>query len=206
VEIKEVKISGILFSFLEVQVEGTGYLCFHCYLRITCELIYSLKHFAFCRGQSIRYCITSLVNIFFILIIGGGKGREMRRRGGRGDGGGDGTMCKGIIPLSDDRVGKAKGSCKVFVCHSIPTHGKFGQNEEGWGGALICDERDKLRGFKPVPRAFVVHVRYTDEGRLLTAWKGAPRSVLKGMVAIGMAWIKLIGLPKGVQRVRKGYD
>ncbi len=115
-------------------------------------------------------------------------------------------MCKGIVPLSDDRVGKAKRSCKVFVCHSIPSHGKLGQNEKGWRGALICDERDKLRRFKPVPRAFVVHVRYTDEGRLLTAWEGAPRSVLKGMVTIGMAWIKLIGLPKGVQRVRKGYD
>jgi hypothetical protein len=130
----------------------------------------------------------------------------MRRRGGRGDGGGDGTMCKGIVPLSDNRIGKAKGSCKIFVCHSIPSHSELGQNEEGRRGALIRDERDKLRGFKPVPRTFVVHVCYTNEGRLLTAWEGAPRSVLKGIVAIGMAGIKLIGLPKGVQRVRKGYD
>ena len=115
-------------------------------------------------------------------------------------------MCEGIVPLGDDGIGKAKGFCKVFVCHPIPSHGKFGENEKRWRGTLIRNERDKLRGFKPVPRAFVVHFRYTDKGRLLTAWKGAPRSVLKGMVAIGMAWIKLIGLPKGVQRVGKGYD
>jgi hypothetical protein len=52
----------------------------------------------------------------------------------------------------------------------------------------------------------VVHIRYTDEGGLLTAWQGALRSVLKGVVAIGIAGIKLIGFSIGVQRVRKGYD
>jgi hypothetical protein len=130
----------------------------------------------------------------------------MEWRGGRRDGRGDGTMCERIVPLGGYGIGKAEGFCKVFVCHPIPSHGKLGQNEKRWRGALIRDERDKLRGFKPVPRAFVVHVRYTDEGRLLTAWKGALRSILQGMIAIGMAGIKLIGLPKGVQRVRKGYD
>jgi hypothetical protein len=90
--------------------------------------------------------------------------------------------------------------------HPVPSHGKFGKNEERWRGALIRDERDKLRRFKPVPRTFVVHVRHTDEGRLLTAWKGVPRSILKGMIAIGMAGIKLISLPEGVQCVRKGDD
>ena len=130
----------------------------------------------------------------------------MRGRGGRGDGRRDGTVCEGIVALSDDRIGKAKGSCKIFVCHSIPSHSKLGQNEEGRRGAPIRDERDKLRRFKPVPRTFVVHVCDTNEGRLLTAWEGAPRSVLKGIVPIGMAGIELIGLPKRVQRVRKGYD
>ena len=115
-------------------------------------------------------------------------------------------MCKGIVPLSDNRIGKTKGSCKIFVCHSIPSHSKLGQNEEGRRGALIRDERDKLGRFKPVPRSSVVHVCDTNEGRLLTAWEGAPRSVLKGIVAIGIAGIKLIGFSKGVQRVRKGYD
>ena len=115
-------------------------------------------------------------------------------------------MCEGIIPLSNQGSGKAEGFCKVLMRHPVPSHSKFGKNEERWRGALIRDERDKLRRFKPIPRTFVVHVRYTDEGRLLTAWKGALRSILQGMIAIGMAGIKLIGLPKGVQRVRKGYD
>jgi hypothetical protein len=147
-----------------------------------------------------------LFNIFFIIIIRGGEGREMEWRGGRRDGRGDGTVCEGIVPLGNQGSGKAEGFCKVFVCHPVPSHGKFGKNEERWRGPPIRDERDKLRRFKPVPRTFVVHVRYTDKGRLLTAWKGAPRSILKGMIAIGMAGIKLIGLPKGIQRVREGYD
>jgi hypothetical protein len=130
----------------------------------------------------------------------------MEWRGGRGDRRGDGTVCERIVPLGDQRGGKAEGFGKVFVSHPIPSHGKFGKNEEGWGGPPVRNERDKLGGFKPVPRTFVVHVRYTDMGRLLTAWEGTPRSILKGMVAIGMAWIKLIGLPKGIQRVREGYD
>ena len=92
------------------------------------------------------------------------------------------------------------------MCHSIPSHSKLSQNEEGRRGALIRDERDKLGRFKPVPRSSVVHVCDTNEGRLLTAWEGAPRSVLKGIVPIGMAGIELIGLPKRVKRVRKGYD
>ena len=78
-----------------------------------------------------------LVNIFFIFIIRGGKGRKMRGRSGRGDGRRDGTVCEGIVALSDDRIGKAKGSCKVFVCHSIPSHSELGQDEEGRGGALV---------------------------------------------------------------------
>jgi hypothetical protein len=147
-----------------------------------------------------------LFNIFFIIIIRGGEGREMEWRGGRRDGRGDGTVCEGIVPLGNQGSGKAEGFCKVFVCHPVPSHGKFGKNEERWRGPPIRDERDKLRRFKPVPRTFVVHVRYTDKGRLLTAWKGALRSILKGMIAIGMAGIKLIGLPKGIQRVREGYD
>jgi hypothetical protein len=130
----------------------------------------------------------------------------MERRGGRRDRRGDGAMCEGIVPLGDDGIGKAKGFGKVFVCHPIPSHGEFGKNEKRWRGTLIRDERDKLRRFEPVPRAFVVHIRYTNEGRLLTAWKGTLRSIIQGMIAIGMAGIKLIGLPKGVQRVRKGYD
>ncbi len=139
-----------------------------------------------------------LFNVFFIIIIRGGKGREMEWRGGRRNGRGDGTVCEGIVPLGDQGSGKAEGFGKVFVSHPVPSHGKFGKDEEGWGGPLIRNERDKLRGFKPVPRTFVVHVRYTDKGRLLTAWEGAPRSILKWMIAIGMAWIKLIGLPKGI--------
>ncbi len=118
--------------------------------------------------------------------------------GRRGDGGEDGTVGEGIVPLGNQGSGKTEGFCKVFVCHPVPSHGKFGKNEERWGGPPIRDERDKLRRFKPVPRTFVVHVRYTDKGRLLTAWEGAPWSILKGMIAIGMAGIKLIGLLKGI--------
>jgi hypothetical protein len=146
------------------------------------------------------------INIFLIIIIGGGKRREMEWRGGRGDGRGDRAVCEGIVPLGDQWGGKTEGFGKVFVSHPIPSHGKFGKHEEGRRGPPIRNERDKLRRLKPVPRTFVVHVRDTDKGRLLTAWEGAPRSILKGMIAIGIAWIKLIGLPKGIQRVRKRYD
>ncbi len=146
------------------------------------------------------------INIFLIVIIGGGKGREMEWRGGRGDGGGDGTVCEGIVPLGDQGSGKTEGFGKVLVGHPVPSHGKFSKDEEGWGGPPMRNERDKLRGFKPVPRTFVVHVRYTDKSGLLTAWEGALRSILKWMIAVGMAGIKLIGLSKGIQRVRKGYD
>ncbi len=115
------------------------------------------------------------INIFLIVIIGGGKGREMEWRGGRGDGGGDGTVCEGIVPLGDQRSGKTEGFGKVFVSHPVPSHGKFSKDEEGWGGPP-------------------------------TAWEGALRSILKWMIAVGMAGIKLIGLSKGIQHVRKGYD
>ncbi len=115
-------------------------------------------------------------------------------------------MCEGIVPLGNDRIGEAEGFCQIFVCHPIPSHGKFGKNEKRWRGTLIRNERNKLRRFKPVPRAFVVHIRNTNEGRLFTARKGTPRSIIQGMIAVGIAGIKLIGLPKGVQRVGKGYN
>ncbi len=145
-------------------------------------------------------------NVFLIVLIRGGKGREMEWGSGRGGGGGDGTMCQSIIPLGDQGSGKTKGFGKILVSHPVPSHGKFSKDEEGWGGPPIRNERDKLRGFKPVPRSFVVHVRYTDKSRLLTAWKGALRSILKWMVAVGMAGIKFISFSKGIQRVGKGYN
>ncbi len=87
-----------------------------------------------------------LFNIFFIIIIRGEKGKEMEWRGGRRDGRGDGTVCEGIVPLGDQWSGKAEGFGKVFVSHPVPSHGKFGKNEEGWRGPPIRNERDKLRG------------------------------------------------------------
>jgi hypothetical protein len=73
-------------------------------------------------------------------------------------------------------------------------------------GSLIRNECNKLRRFEPIPRPFVVHVHYPNSYRLFTAWKGAIRSVNEWVVAIGVARIKLIGLPEGVQCVRKGYN
>jgi hypothetical protein len=108
--------------------------------------------------------------------------------------------------LGDQGSGKTEGFGKIFVSHHVPSHGKFSKDEEGWGGPSIRNERDKLRGFKPVPRSFVVHVRYTDKSRLLTAWKGALRSILEWMITVGMAGIKLIGFSERIQRVGKGYD
>ncbi len=146
------------------------------------------------------------VNIFLIIIIGGGKGRKVEWRSGRRDGRGDGTVCEGVVPLGDQGSGETEGFGKVFVSHPVPSHGKLSKDEEGWGGPPVRNERDELRRFKPVPRSFVVHVRYTDESRLLTAWERTLRSILKWVIAIGMAGIEFIGLSKGIQRVRKGYD
>jgi hypothetical protein len=56
-----------------------------------------------------------LFNIFFIIIVRRGKGREMEWRSGRRDGRGDGTVCEGIVPLGNQGSGKAEGKpTKVF--------------------------------------------------------------------------------------------
>ncbi len=115
-------------------------------------------------------------------------------------------MCQSIVPLGDQGSGKTEGFGEIFVSHSVPPHGKFSKDKEGWGGSLVCNERDKLRGFEPVPGSFAVHIRYSDKSRLLTAWKGALRSILKWVVAVGVAGVKLVGFSKGILRVGKGYD
>ncbi len=74
------------------------------------------------------------VNIFLIVIIRGGKGREMEWGGGRGDG----TVCEGIVPLGDQGSGKTEGFGKVLVSHPVPAHGKFSKDEEGWGVPLFA--------------------------------------------------------------------
>ncbi len=86
-------------------------------------------------------------------------------------------MCQSKIPLSNQRDREAKRFVEILVSHSVPPHGKFGEHEEGWGGSLIRNECDKLRGLEPIPRPFVVHVRYPNSDRLFTAWKGTTRSV-----------------------------
>ncbi len=108
-KIKGVNINGVLFSLLEVRLEGT--------------VIYIPLYTCTSRADLYVHCISHIVgtrllgtasrpsvNIFFILIVGRGKGREMRGRGGGGDGRRDRTVCEGVVPLSDDRIGKAKGS------------------------------------------------------------------------------------------------
>ncbi len=60
-------------------------------------------------------------------------------------------MCQGIVPLVNQQAGETYRFVEIFVSHSVPPHGKFGKHEEGWGGSLIRNERDKLREFEPVP-------------------------------------------------------
>ncbi len=95
-----------------------------------------------------KYLVTGIILVF---LIRGGEREKVKWRGGGRDRGRDGAVCQSIVPLGDQRGGETEGFVKIFVSHSVPPHGKFGKHEEGWGGSLICNERDKLRGFKPVP-------------------------------------------------------
>ncbi len=51
-----------------------------------------------------------------------------------------------------------------------------------------------------------MHVRYPNNDRLFTARNGATRSIIKWVVAVGVAGVKLVGFSKGIQCIGEVYD